>query len=247
MVAALRADIPWRRLVAEGAAIVVSILLAFAIDAWWEERQERVEEHQILHDLADEFTLIRNVLADHKDTHLVRLAALESLLVRLDAGDTVVARPDLAGALEDLFSPTTTDISDGTLHALLSSGRLEIISSGELREKLVGWEGAIEEVWDDQQDHAKRVYEVHVAFFVEQGFGMGEVVDLWYGKNTAPTRTISDDPAELERLLADSRFRSMLEVNYVFKLHLTDEFGEAIAAADAILAEIAASITATTN
>ena len=79
MVAALRADIPWGRLIAEGGAIVVSILLAFAIDAWWEERQERVEEQQILQDLADEFTLIRDVLADHKDTHLVRLAALESL------------------------------------------------------------------------------------------------------------------------------------------------------------------------
>ena len=42
---------------AEGAAIVVSILLAFAIDAWWEERQERTEEQQILLDLADEFVM----------------------------------------------------------------------------------------------------------------------------------------------------------------------------------------------
>ena len=33
--------IPWLRVFAEGAVIVVSILLAFGIDAWWEGRQER--------------------------------------------------------------------------------------------------------------------------------------------------------------------------------------------------------------
>ena len=32
-------NIPWKRLAAEGVAIVVSILLAFAIQAWWEFRQ----------------------------------------------------------------------------------------------------------------------------------------------------------------------------------------------------------------
>jgi hypothetical protein len=40
--------IPWKRLSVEAAAIVVSILLAFAIDAWWEDRNERIEEAEIL-------------------------------------------------------------------------------------------------------------------------------------------------------------------------------------------------------
>ena len=30
----------WKRLLVEGVVIVVSILLAFAIDAWWDERQQ---------------------------------------------------------------------------------------------------------------------------------------------------------------------------------------------------------------
>jgi hypothetical protein len=32
-------NIRWKRLAIEAPAIVISILLAFAIDAWWEERQ----------------------------------------------------------------------------------------------------------------------------------------------------------------------------------------------------------------
>ena len=34
-------EISWKRISIEGATIVVSILLAFAIDAWWDERVER--------------------------------------------------------------------------------------------------------------------------------------------------------------------------------------------------------------
>jgi len=35
--------IEWRRLLVEGVVILVSILLAFGIDAWWEERQDADE------------------------------------------------------------------------------------------------------------------------------------------------------------------------------------------------------------
>ena len=41
-------SIPWKRLSVEAAAIVVSILLAFGIDAWWDDRNERIEEAEIL-------------------------------------------------------------------------------------------------------------------------------------------------------------------------------------------------------
>ena len=40
--------IPWRRLALEGGVIVFSILLAFAIDAWWERSQDRELEIQQL-------------------------------------------------------------------------------------------------------------------------------------------------------------------------------------------------------
>ena len=36
-------SIPWPRILAEGVAIVVSILLAFGIQAWWEDSQDRAE------------------------------------------------------------------------------------------------------------------------------------------------------------------------------------------------------------
>ena len=41
-------NIPWKSIVVEAAAVVGSILLAFAIDAYWEERAERQDELEVL-------------------------------------------------------------------------------------------------------------------------------------------------------------------------------------------------------
>ena len=48
-------EIPWPRVFAESAAIVISILLAFGIQAWWEERVERNDESEQLQRLRTEF------------------------------------------------------------------------------------------------------------------------------------------------------------------------------------------------
>ena len=45
----------FRRLVLEAAAIVGSILLAFAIDAWWDEFQDSVDTRENLVDVRMEF------------------------------------------------------------------------------------------------------------------------------------------------------------------------------------------------
>lgn len=49
--------VPWARLFIEGGVIVFSILLAFAIDAWWDERQEREREVQQLARVSAELKL----------------------------------------------------------------------------------------------------------------------------------------------------------------------------------------------
>lgn len=230
--------LPWGRLAVEALAIVASILLAFGIDAWWDERQEKIEEQRILQGLHEEFALIREVLTSHRNLHLARLQALEDLLATID-GEASPATAALLGAvLDELLAPTTSDISNGTLHALLGSGRLEMLSNRTLRRRLVSWESAIGEVWDDQQEHARLVYDLYLPFFVREGYGLGDVNRVWYGESSIPMRSISDDPSQLRRLLDDPRFRSIVESNYLYKQHLSQEFDLAIAASNDILDEI---------
>ena len=41
-------NIHWPRILAEGAVIVISILLAFWIDAWWDRQQDAAQEKVLL-------------------------------------------------------------------------------------------------------------------------------------------------------------------------------------------------------
>ena len=61
--------LPWKRLAAEAIAIVASILLAFAIDAAWDERNERMEEKEVLRSLQLEFEANRDEAANVVLTH----------------------------------------------------------------------------------------------------------------------------------------------------------------------------------
>ncbi len=52
----MKAQIPWLRVFVEGVVIVGSILLAFGLQAWWGERQERRAEQELLLNLQGEFS-----------------------------------------------------------------------------------------------------------------------------------------------------------------------------------------------
>lgn len=232
----------WPRILAEGAAIVISILLAFAIDAWWEERGLRIEEQQVLQGLREEFLSVRSVLSGHLSEHLDDLQTLEKFLHAVDAGTAEEAGPIVDAAVLVLLSPMTSDLGSGTLAALLSSGRIEILSNRVLRAKLASWEGVIGEVWDDQALNAKSVFEIHIPYFLAEGIPAGAAMHQWYDEWPLPRKSPSDDPDMVSRLMGDESFRGMIEIQYGYKRHTTVEFVHALDAVDMILAEIESSI-----
>ena len=71
----IRKALPWSRMALEGAVIVFSILLAFAIDAWWDERKEKIEGLEQLARVASELRL---------NTEMVQ-SKIEHLQIAIDA------------------------------------------------------------------------------------------------------------------------------------------------------------------
>ena len=57
--------IAWSRTLAEGAAILASILPAFWIDAWWDGREEDELSQSYLLGLREEFTQVESELGKH--------------------------------------------------------------------------------------------------------------------------------------------------------------------------------------
>ena len=52
----MKQEIPWNRFAVEAIVIVGSILLAFAIDAWWDSRQDDSRRDELLLQLQSSFT-----------------------------------------------------------------------------------------------------------------------------------------------------------------------------------------------
>jgi len=128
-------NIQWKRISAEGAAIVVSILLAFSIEAWWDNLQDRAEEQGILLGLKSEF---EQNLTFIETEHSYRNAVIDSILKIFDASVARVAIEPKA--LDELIGDVTwwqnIEYSRGTIDGLLQSGGLSLIENEELRRVL---------------------------------------------------------------------------------------------------------------
>jgi len=151
----------WPRIFAEGVAIVVSILLAFGIQAWWDGVQEREEEQALLAGLLAEFETNVEQLDLRISEHNMLSSTGRDLQQRLlVAGRNEVTVPD--SLLFSLFVNTSYDATLGTLGEAQSAGRLGLIRNQPLRGTLSAWQGLLE----DAQEEAEIAARLHTQNFL---------------------------------------------------------------------------------
>ena len=126
-------NIQWGRLAAEGAAIVVSILLAFWIDAWWQTSQERERELVVLQALLDDLVSIRQRVDSQREYNEAILAATTSLLQAAAGGEQDIEQQDVDLQLRDIvwYNAPSTWYS-ATMDLLVSAGDLAALSNPKL-------------------------------------------------------------------------------------------------------------------
>ena len=133
-------EIPWPRVFAEGAAIVVSILLAFGIQAWGDGKQQRQELEEILRSLHDDFSQNLVIIDAASEGHKNIRRAAEHLMKHTgtdgigNGSPEEVARAILAISDRALLQPRR-----GSLDSILNSGRWESLNNVELRSELAEW------------------------------------------------------------------------------------------------------------
>lgn len=120
----------------EIAIVVVSILIAFALDAAWDRFREGSTEDALLRDLEVEFIANRGSLLEARETQLRALNNIGLALHAVPDGeavwlpDSVVSRSVIAAGYES---------GDQVLAGALNSGTLNLISDQALRDHLAGW------------------------------------------------------------------------------------------------------------
>ena len=132
--------LPWGRVLAEGVVIVASILLAFGIDAWWDDRGTRAEEALALRDLSSDFQQNLRSLESNIRHHRRTVDAGARLLEIVHRAEPVPVRAQLDSLLILGFGDHVTfDPRSAALDDLMASGRLGIIRDDVLRESLATW------------------------------------------------------------------------------------------------------------
>ncbi|MAD33962.1 MAG: hypothetical protein CMJ88_09410 [Planctomycetes bacterium] len=132
------ARLPSTTRLAEGAVIVLSILVAFGLDAWWDYAKKRNAEADHLRALLIDFEQTRagmEATIAHGE-RIIEHAKNLSAAVDADAAPTD-ARMD--AMLFELMSLPTFEPVVGAYEELIGAGNLRLITDKELRAALAGW------------------------------------------------------------------------------------------------------------
>ena len=142
--------VSWSRVFGEGLVIVVSILLAFSVDAWWDGLRDRQRERELLTDLLSDFETSRPELAVRLDG--ARRMARGNLALRdAVAKSGAMQRVSIADSLIlSVISGPTYEPATNTLDAALASGQIDAIRSDAIQAELANWSRLLVDTREDE-------------------------------------------------------------------------------------------------
>ncbi len=119
-----RRSVDWNRLLIEGLVIVVSILLAFTIDAWWDQqREERDAKDQVARVVAELRANVAILLAQDESLEYSTRGAREFLsIMGPDVGPVSVQT--VGGMMYRIYGVPTLSLGNSATRNFLSSGQL---------------------------------------------------------------------------------------------------------------------------
>ncbi len=208
--------IPWKRFSVEAAAIVASILLAFAIDAWWDRSQEERRLYAILEVLETGFTEHLQLVSRNLDVATANRDLLKSF-VNMSPDETqqisAERRDSILGAI---LQPNTFILNINFLLTMLDDESIKLLDNSALRQAVADWQSWIDEL---QERRAMLV--------ISESAGLQELSrrqEMWPYLTLGPRR---DTPAMSDDLIRGIRedqvvMALVVQKAYSASLHLLD-------------------------
>ena len=145
-------NIPWKRLSVEAAAIVISILLAFAIDAWWEGQKDREIEQELLVSLVQEFERAATEFDIQGQRHDRRLAGATQLANLTEQSVQQLDSETLRNLWFQAYSPAISDPPEGALTSAIATGSISLSRNKVLKSRLTDWSGQLADLHHTEQN-----------------------------------------------------------------------------------------------
>ena len=212
-----------RRHLTEGLVIVVSILLAFGIDAAWAELTEAREAQRLLEAIRDDVLAMQVEIADERTTSEELVDRARYLLSSLadPPGDSVLQ--DALLTLGSVFVTGNWEPVTHTYDEAVNSGRLRLIESEPLRLALTRYRAGVEEVNAIHRSIQTQYYGQLEPFLVEHTVYSELAAEWWRGELVeAPFGTDFEALATSRELWNLLTLRLELEVSMLNRLDRMD-------------------------
>jgi hypothetical protein len=143
-----RRSVNWRHwsrwFIAEITVVVAGVLIALALNSWWQNRQQLQGEQRLLAALLDEFTSnqqrLAEIVAFHED---VKSTARTLIGISTTPGSTSADSADVLLANVTWWTSYTT-LESTVLDAAVQDGRLGLIRTDSLRRLLTDWRSQVQ-------------------------------------------------------------------------------------------------------
>ena len=207
--------------------IIVSILLAFSIDAWWDSRQD-VERQSLLlaalnHDFEQNRELLKEALASNQES----LSTVQEFSKVIANSETIPRNFDLLYAQSfrvQFFEPVSA-----TYDALIGGGDFALIRSDELREALVEWRRSVASN-NRAEGYLTEQFMDEVYAFATKNGSLSKL--LANGASAPVTPAYGHDR---EQLMNNREFHNLLATRALFLQYLVSSNQELLATAENIL------------
>lgn len=222
----------WRKSVRDVALIVVSILIAFALDAWWSDIQDQRRLDRHFRALMHEFGTAGGNLRRDRITLARGEAATRAILVEMGRPRPQSFGDSLTALFNASFDAAATATQGGALSTILNTGDMELITDDSLSYLLTQWPLWVERINSENAIlTANREQELR-ARFVALGVPESAIAaHLGEWANLPPTRFRFDPNV----ILLDPGFESMLVARLIRFRFMNEEVTLAISHADRIV------------
>ncbi len=225
-------NIPWKRLSTEAAVIVASILLAFSIDAWWDERRDRQRESEVLVALKSDFEQNRQILQDALAFNAESLETVRYFSDQIAASRVVSTDFDRLYARSirvRFFQPVSA-----TYESLISGGDIALIRSDASRTALVEWGTAIK--WNNRAEGYLTEQFMDVFYrFATRTSSLSRILAPENDVNAPVTPAFEHDR---ELLIGNREFHNVLATRALFLKYLVESNRELLMITDRFLSEL---------
>jgi hypothetical protein len=132
-------NIPWPRIAVEAAAIVASILLAFAIDAWWDDSKEQKAEADHLARVLAELENNSDVIEEKLDTISSAITATSEFMSWMGPEPEPVQPEVFFDRWGTLYSIGFFALTRSAAQDYLAAGQIATVHHTDVRNAISNW------------------------------------------------------------------------------------------------------------